>query len=144
MGKLAGAVSGPGMPMLQPCLRVVCTASAAVALTLATVLPSHAVCMLCTSAIRLDRSLALCFQQRFDRELRRLESEGRGVIVVDLSDCAKEDGRTGLPTDPGISATLDSSFVADGNSLRCLGDAIAGHDGSLDPSVLFDLTKICS
>jgi hypothetical protein len=130
--------------MLKPCLRHLRAAAAAAALSLAAVAPSYAVCMLCTSAVRLDRSLALCFQQRIDIELRRLESEGRGIVIVDLSDCQADDGRTGLPTDPKQQATLDRSFVADGDSLRCLGEAIASYNGSLDPSVLFDLTKICT
>lgn len=116
----------------------------AVAFTAGGILPAFAVCPVCNGAVRLDRNLALCFQQRVDSEIRRLESEGKGFIIVDLSDCDEDSGRGGLPTDPKATAALDDSFVADSESLRCLGEAIAGHTGSLDPSVVFDLTKICS
>ena len=108
--------------------------------------PALAVCPVCNAAVRLDSALALCFQQRVEGELRRLESEGRGFIIVDLSDCDAE-GRGGLPigtASEASAAALDASFVADGAGLRCLGEAIAGHEGKLEPSVVFDLTKICS
>jgi len=129
--------------MFVPCLPSVRTLGTSLVLSLATVAPAFAVCPVCNSEVRFDQSLALCFQQRVDGELRRLQSEGRGFIIVDLSDCP-DNGRGGLPTDPKQSAALDDSFVADDVSLKCLGNAIATHSGSLDPSVLFDLTKICS
>lgn len=130
--------------MTTPTIRFLRSAFATSALLAATTASALAVCPVCNSAVRLDRSLAACFQQRVDGEIQRLESEGRGFVIVDLSDCERETGRGGLPTDPATTASLDDSFVADATSLRCLGDAIAGHTGSLDPSVLFDLTKICS
>ncbi|MHB1103213.1 MAG: hypothetical protein ACYC0C_10670 [Devosia sp.] len=46
-----------------------------------------------------------------------------------------------------FNQTLAACFQTrvDGDAgLRCLGDAIATHPGKLDPSVLFDLTRICS
>lgn len=131
--------------MNVPCLRFARKTLLVLAVaSLAT--PALAVCPVCNGAVRFDRSLAACFQKRVDSEIRRLESEGRGFIIVDLSDCEKEDGRgVGLPTDSkAIAAPLDASFVADAGALRCLGDAIARHSGELDPSVVFDLTKICS
>jgi hypothetical protein len=127
--------------MYVPCLPTITAVS--IALSLAAVTPAFAVCPVCNGAVRFDQSLALCFQQRLDDELQRLKTEGRGFVIVDLSDCS-DNGRGGLPTDPKQSATLDASFVADDAGLRCLGDAIAAHTGSLDPSALFDLTKICS
>lgn len=120
--------------------------SLAAAITVAAALPALAVCPVCNGAVRFDRTLAVCFQKRVDEEIRRLETEGRGFVIVDLSDCEPEDGRgVGLPTDAkAMAVPLDASFVADAGSLKCLGEAIAGHTGDLDPSVLFDLTKICS
>jgi hypothetical protein len=127
--------------MTVPCLPDMRAGLLASALILSSALPAFAVCPVCNGSVRLDQSLAMCFQQRIDGELKRLQSEGRGFVIVDLSDC--EDSRGGLPTDPKRSAELDASFVADDRGLRCLGDAIATHPGTLDPSVLFDLTKIC-
>ena len=109
--------------------------------------PTFAVCPVCNAAVRFDQTLAACFQTRVDSELQRLQTEGRGFVIVDLSDCEKVGDRGGLPTGPANDAkalALDASFVADDAGLRCLGDAIATHPGKLDPSVLFDLTQICS
>lgn len=109
--------------------------------------PALAVCPVCNAAVRLNQSLAACLLSRMDGELQRLQSEGRGFVIVDLSDCKKVADRGGLPTGPVDDQqvhSLDASFIADDAGLRCLGDAIAGHPGKLDPSVLFDLTRICS
>lgn len=107
--------------------------------------PALAVCPVCNAEVRLDQTLATCFQSRVDDELQRLQSEGRGFVIVDLSDCEKV-GDRGLPTGPvddPKALALDASFIADDTGLRCLGDAIASYPGKLDPSVLFDLTQIC-
>jgi hypothetical protein len=130
--------------MNVPCRRSLRSVALAAALTFGATVPAVAVCPVCNSSVRFDRSLATCFQDRVDGELRRLESEGRGFIIVDLSDCETDASRGGLPTDPKARAALDDSFIADDRSLRCLGEAIARHNGSLDPSVLFELSKICS
>ena len=108
--------------------------------------PALALCPVCNASVRFDESLAQCFADRLDGELQRLGSEGRGFVIVDLSGCKKAGGRSTLPTDPGApdaAAKLDDSFVADGASLKCLGDAVANRPGKLDPSFLFDLTRIC-
>lgn len=113
----------------------------------ATPTPVLAVCPVCNAAVRFNQTLAACFQTRVDSELQRLKAEGRGFVIVDLSDCEKVGDRGGLPTGPVEDAgalALDASFVADDAGLRCLGEAIATHSGELDPSVLFDLTQICS
>lgn len=119
----------------------------ALAVLAATTAPALAVCPVCNAAVRLNQTLAACFQSRMDGELQRLQSEGRGFVIVDLSDCEKVADRGGLPTGPmddPQAQSVDASFIADDAGLRCLRDAIASHPGKLDPSVLFDLTRICS
>jgi hypothetical protein len=114
---------------------------------LAATAPALAVCPVCNAAVRFNQTLAACFQSRVEGELQRLKAEGRGFVIVDLSDCEKAGDRGGLPTGPlddAAALALDASFIADDAGLRCLGDAIATHPGKLDPSVLFDLTQICS
>lgn len=109
--------------------------------------PTLAVCPVCNAAVRFNQTLAACFQSRMDGELQRLQSEGRGFVIVDLSDCEKVADRGGLPTGPvddPEAISLDASFIADDAGLRCLADAITSYPGKLDPSVLFDLTRICS
>lgn len=119
----------------------------ALAIVAATTMPAVAVCPVCNAAVRLNQTLAACLLSRMDGELRRLQSEGRGFVIVDLADCETVADRGGLPTGPADdpeAQSLDASFIADDTGLRCLGDAIASHPGKLDPSVLFDLTRICS
>ena len=109
--------------------------------------PALAVCPICNSSVRLDADLAACFAGRVDTEIKRFESEGKGFIVVNLSDCPGAESRQALPTAGRAAsavARLDSSFVADGTTLKCLGEAIAQHEGPLDPSVVFDLAEICT
>jgi hypothetical protein len=108
--------------------------------------PANAVCAICNAAVRFNSDLATCFQDRVDSELTRLKSEGRGFVIVDLSDCEAAAGiRGGLPIgiDTKRSLPLDSSFVADSDSLECLREAIVANAGELDPSFLFDLNKLC-
>lgn len=129
--------------MKLPCLPPFRAGLFGVALAVLTAAPALAVCPVCDGEVRFDTALGMCFQQSVEGELRRLESEGRGFIVVDLGDCAAE-FRSTLPTDPAREAALDDSFIADADSLRCLSAAIAGNTEGLNPSMLFDLTKICS
>lgn len=113
--------------------------------------PALAVCPICNASVRLDSKLAGCFVARMDSELQRIKSEGRGFIIVNLSDCSASSappspstqGRGTLPTNPGAPKPLDSSFVADESTLACLGNAITRHAGPMDPGYLFDLAKIC-
>jgi hypothetical protein len=114
-------------------------------LLLAAIAPALAVCPICNGSVRLDKSLAVCFSGRVETELQRLKSEGRGFVIVDLSDCPQAGDRGGLPTGATKQpAPLDASFVADDASLRCLGSAIVAHATELDPSHVFDLTQLCS
>jgi hypothetical protein len=124
-------------------LRPLIAAASAVLVLLAATAPAFAVCAICNASVRLNGDLASCFQSRVDGELQRLRSEGRGFVIVNLSDCAPSRG--GLPTGAVARAELplDSSFVADGDSLACLKDAIAANADALDPSFLFDLTRLC-
>ncbi len=130
--------------MIAPCLQVVRAAALGAALSLTAILPAWAVCPVCNGAVRFDAALGMCFQKSVEVELKRLESEGRGFVVVDLADCASQ-FRSALPTDPDKrAAALDDSFVADAEGLRCLSEAIGENTDGLNPAVLFDLTKICS
>jgi hypothetical protein len=107
--------------------------------------PALAVCPICNSSVRLDADLAACFAKRADIEIARAESEGRGFVIVNLSDCPAGESRQALPTVTSTpSAKLDSTFVADGVALKCLSEAIAAHQGPYDPSVVFDLAQICT
>lgn len=136
-------VSRTGLARMK--LRPLAAASSAALILLSTAAPAFAVCALCNASVRFDTDLASCFQSRVDTELQRLQSEGRGFVIVDLSDCEATPGRGGLPT--GAAApeelSLDSWFVADGQALNCLRDAIAQNAAELDPSFLFDLTRLC-
>jgi hypothetical protein len=110
----------------------------------ATSAPALAVCPICNASVRLDKSLAVCLADRIELELQRLKSEGRGFVIVDLTDCPDVGDRGGLPTSNAVKAApLDASFVADDAALRCLGAAIVEKATELDPSHLFDLTQIC-
>jgi hypothetical protein len=130
--------------MVVPCLSRVRVAALGALFVTASTLPAFAVCPVCDGAVRFDTALGTCFQQSVEEELKRLESEGRGFVIVDLADCAKG-FRTALPTDPDKrAASLDESFVADADGLRCLRQAIGENTAGLNPAVLFDLTKICS
>ena len=107
--------------------------------------PAFAVCAICNASVRFNTALAACFASRVDGELARLQSEGRGFVIVNLSDCKETAGRGGLPTGAAArdALPLDSSFVADDQSLNCLKDAIVANANELDPSFLFDLTRLC-
>lgn len=111
----------------------------------ATAAPAFSVCAICNASVRLDKALAACFASRVDSELQRLESEGRGFVIVNLSDCKGTVGRGGLPTGAAAhnALPLDSSFVADDAALTCLRDAITANAAALEPSFLFDLTRLC-
>ena len=110
----------------------------------ASIAPAFAVCAICNASVRFNTALAACFASRVDGELARLQSEGRGFVIVNLSDCKDTAGRGGLPTGAARDALpLDSSFVADDQSLTCLRDAIVANATELDPSFLFDLTRLC-
>jgi hypothetical protein len=105
--------------------------------------PALAVCPICNASVRLDADLAACLMQRIDAEVGR--AEGKSFVIVDLSDCPGAESRQALPTVTRTpAARLDSSFVADAGALRCLGEAIAAHQGPMDPSVVFDLAQICT
>jgi hypothetical protein len=118
---------------------------AAVAVALAGMAgPAAAICPICNSSVRLDAALAACFAYRAGAEEQRFKDEDKGFVIVDLSDCPSP--RQTLPTNPRAataSASLDTSFVADGTTLKCLAAAIADYQGPMDPSVLFDLAEIC-
>ena len=107
--------------------------------------PASAVCAICNSSVRFDAALAACFAKRVDTELDRVSRSSMGFVIVNLSDCPKPETRQALPTlTRAPPAPLDSSFVADRTALKCLGDAIAAHQGPMDPSVVFELAEICT
>ena len=100
-----------------------------------------AVCDFCNPSIRLNERVAACFSEQFEAELVRLETEGRGFVLVDLTQCVDEKTR-GLPgaNTNGDSEVIDTSFVADEAALRCINAEIGRLAGSLDPVVRLDLT----
>jgi hypothetical protein len=122
----------------------VLAAAAALLASIATILPAYALCTICNSAVRLDSSLATCFANRAEDELKTLTDSGKPFAIIDLSDC---ETRGSLPTGNATGApalVLDKQFVADGDGLRCLSAQIAAADDTtLDPSRLFDLSKDC-
>ena len=126
-------------------LRTFLAVTAAVLAFSASTAPAFAVCAICNASVRFNTALAACFASRVDAELARLESEGRGFVIVNLSDCKDTTGRGGLPTGAAARTELplDSSFVADDEALTCLRDAIVANATALDPSFLFDLTRLC-
>ncbi len=97
-------------------------------------------CDFCNPTIRLNSQVAACFSERVDGELVRLAAEGRGFVLVDLTQCVETKSR-GLPKAPGPIDAVDTSFVADEASLRCLSAEIVRLASTLDPSVEIDLTK---
>lgn len=119
-------------------------AAAALLASLAATLPASALCTICNSAVRLDSSLATCFANRVEDELKTLTDSGKAFKIVDLSDCQT---RGSLPTGNSTGApalVLDKQFVADSAGLKCLSTQIAAADDTtLDPSRLFDLSKDC-
>jgi len=118
--------------------------AAAFSLALATTAPAFALCTICNSSVRLDSSLATCFANRAEDELKKLTASGKPFIIVDLGDC---ETRGSLPTGNSAGApalVLDKQFVADGAGLKCLSDQIAAADDTtLDPGRAFDLSKDC-
>src|SRR3569832_1089855 len=130
-----------GRPMRST---TVFAATAALVLALAATAPAYALCTICNSAVRLDASLATCFANRSEDELKKLTDSGKAFIIVDLSDC---ETRGSLPTGNSAGApalVLDKQFVADGDGLKCLSAQVdAADQTTLDPSRLFDLSKDC-
>lgn len=118
--------------------------AAALAIALGATAPALALCTICNSAVRFDASLATCFANRSEDELKKLTDSGKAFIIVDLSDC---ETRGSLPTGNSTGApalVLDKQFVADAAALKCLSAQIAAADDTtLDPSRLFDLNKDC-
>lgn len=113
----------------------------AVGLTLAASAPAYALCALCNASVRLDSGLAACFAERADDEMKTLTASGKSFVIVDLKDCTS---RGSLPTGQAAEEPLDTQFVGDAPSLKCLNDQIAAlDDTALTPSHLFDLTKGC-
>ena len=133
------------MGLVLMTLRTLLAAWAAALVFSASTAPAFALCAICNASVRFDTALAACFSSRVDGELERLRSEGRGFVIVNLSDCDAE-SRGGLPTaaaSGGAALPLDSSFVADDGVLTCLRDAIVANAAEIDPSFLFDLTRLC-
>lgn len=103
--------------------------------------PSLALCLVCNASVRLDPALAACFAERADAELEALASSGESFVIIDLKDCQS---RGSLPTAEKADMPVDSEFVADADSIKCLSAEIAAlDDTALTPSHLFDLTKAC-
>lgn len=101
-----------------------------------------AVCDFCNPTIRLNQRVAECFGEQLPAELVRLQTEGRGFVLVDLTQCV-DDKTRGLPQAGARTASsdVDTSFVADETALRCIGAEIERLSGALDPSVELDLTR---
>jgi hypothetical protein len=118
--------------------------AAVLALALAAAAPAYALCTICNSAVRLDSSLATCFANRAEDEIKKLSDSGKPFIIVDLSDC---ETRGSLPTGNSTGApalALDKQFVADAEGLKCLSAQVEAADQTtLDPSHVFDLSKDC-
>ena len=118
--------------------------AAALSLALAAAAPAYALCTICNSTVRLDSSLATCFANRAEDELKKLADSGKPFAIVDLSDC---EARGSLPTGNATGTpalALDKQFVADAAGLKCLSEQIAAADDTtLDPSRSFDLSKDC-
>ena len=103
-----------------------------------------AVCDYCNPTVRLDSVTANCFVDQVDAEIVRIKLEGRGFLLVDLTNCVATRGR-GLPDASNASAApVDTSFVVDEAGLVCLKDQLAvAEKPTLDPSIEFDLST-CS
>jgi len=123
---------------------IVSASAAALVFALSTTAPAYALCTICNSAVRFDASLATCFTNRAEDELKKLTDSGKAFIIVDLSDC---ETRGSLPTGNSTGApalVLDKQFVADGDGLKCLSAQVEAADQTtLEPSRLFDLGKDC-
>ena len=117
-------------------------ASLALGVALAATTSASALCVMCDSTVRLNGSLAECFAQRVSDVESKLTQSGKPFIIVDLSDCTSRDV---LPTGPQPTGlTLDTHFIADAQSLKCLSAEIAATgDDNFDPSHVFDLGKAC-
>jgi len=105
-----------------------------------------AVCDYCNPTVRFDSVTANCFVGQVEADISRIKSEGRGFLLVDLTNCVAANGR-GLPDAAAAVATpapVDTSFVADEAGLLCLKDELLSADrAALDPSTEIDLS-ICS
>jgi hypothetical protein len=100
-----------------------------------------AICDFCNPTIRLNQKVADCFVEQLPTELSRLEGEGRGFVLVDLTHCVENKSR-GLPQAGAVRVTdVDTSFVADEPMLRCINDELRQRVGSMDPMVQLDMTK---
>ena len=122
----------------------VLASAAALVLALGATAPAYALCTICNSAVRFDASLATCFANRSEDELKKLTDSRKAFIIVDLSDC---ETRGSLPTGNSTGApalALDKQFVADAEGLKCLSAQVEAADqATLDPSHVFDLSKDC-
>ena len=125
-------------------LTTILAGTAALALSLGSVLPALAVCAGCNTSVRLDTALAGCFVERLDAELAKVASSATGVALIDLRDCSSRGSQpTGNPVGTSPIA-LDTKFIADAAGIKCLGDQIAAvDDTALDPGHVFDLAKAC-
>jgi hypothetical protein len=117
-------------------------AALALGLLIAAGQSAWAVCDFCNPTIRLNQRVADCFGEQLPAEMQRLQLEGRGFVLVDLTQCVDAKTR-GLPRAGATTAPddVDTSFVADEVALRCIGAEIERRSGALDPSIELDLTR---
>ncbi|QKK33853.1 hypothetical protein FE844_030150 (plasmid) [Rhizobium indicum] len=117
---------------------------------------SLAACLICDEVVELDGVRANCFRQDYEKFLSTARSAETSNAEVDLSACAGDDGRErrGLDRMPGLlpagsessarnQRELRSVYIFDEASLVCLKRLLDGHEGTIDPSVRFDLVENC-
>ncbi|MBY5341162.1 hypothetical protein E0H35_06565 [Rhizobium leguminosarum bv. viciae] len=128
----------------------------AVAMLLLAPAASLAACLICDEVVELDGVRAKCFRQDYEKFLSTARSAETSNTEVDLSACAGDDGRErrGLDRMPGLlplgsessarnQRELRSVYIFDEASLVCLKRLLDGHEGTIDPSVRFDLVENC-
>ncbi|MBY5316695.1 hypothetical protein GR210_18425 [Rhizobium leguminosarum] len=133
-------------------------AALAAALLLLAPAAAGAACLICDEVVELDGVRAKCFRQDYEKFLSTARSAETSNAEVDLSACAcaGDDGRErrGLDRMPGLlpagsessarnQRELRSVYIFDEASLICLKRLLDGHEGTIDPSVRFDLVENC-
>jgi hypothetical protein len=131
-------------------------AALAAAMLLLAPAAAGAACLICDEVVELDEVRAKCFRQDYEKFLSTARSAETSNAEVDLSACAGDDGRErrGLDQMPGLlppggestarnERELRSVYIFEEAGLVCLKRLLDGHEGTIDPSVRFDLVENC-
>ncbi|MEM9970712.1 MAG: hypothetical protein AAF762_06395 [Pseudomonadota bacterium] len=115
--------------------------------------PAAADCFICDEVVELTEGYAACFTENFEELMEALDTAPGGRQPINLAGCEEDSGTAGrrggllemgaLP--PATDHTqIKSVYILDQPLALCLRDLIAAHDGSFDPSVVFDLVEGCN